>query len=252
MQDLGPGGVLLTSYGVLSRDAAAGLGGERRVALTGTPVENRLHELWALLNLLNPGLLGSLAQFRQRFAIPIERDQDQTAAERLRGLTGPFLLRRLKSDRAILPDLPGKIEQIELCQLSEEQATLYQAVADELLEQAAASDGIERQGLVLAGLTRLKQVCNHPARYLADGTDLAGAAAAIRSGCMAAWAAAPIASASCAACMCTSWCVAARWGRILRGRGSASCAAMAPAPLVRPCTSPHSGAYPANRPPGIP
>jgi non-specific serine/threonine protein kinase len=203
VQDLGPGGVLLTSYGVLSRDAAAlaglawgrlvfdeaqqlknpytamaraaaDLDGVRRIALTGTPVENRLHELWALLNLLNPGLLGSLAQFRQRFAIPIERDQDQAAAERLRGLTGPFLLRRLKSDRAILPDLPGKIEQIELCQLSEEQATLYQAVADELLEQAAASDGIERQGLVLAGLTRLKQVCNHPSHYLADGTDLAG------------------------------------------------------------------------------
>jgi len=203
IKELGPGGVLLTSYGVLSRDAAAlaqlswgrlvfdeaqqlknpytamaraaaGLGGERRVALTGTPVENRLHELWALLNLLNPGLLGSLAQFRQRFAIPIERDHDPVAAERLRGLTAPFLLRRLKSDRAILPDLPGKIEQTELCQLSEEQATLYQAVADELLAQAEASEGIERQGLVLAGLTRLKQVCNHPAHYLADGSDLAG------------------------------------------------------------------------------
>ena len=203
VQDLGPGGVLLTSYGVLSRDAAAlaglgwgrlvfdeaqqlknpytamaraaaGLGGERRVALTGTPVENRLHELWALLNLLNPGLLGSLAQFRERFSLPIERDQDVAAAERLRGLTAPFLLRRLKSDRSILPDLPGKIEQTQLCQLSEEQATLYQAVADELLEQAEASEGIERQGLVLAGLTRLKQVCNHPAHYLADGSDLAG------------------------------------------------------------------------------
>jgi len=203
VKDLGPGGVLLTSYGVLSRDAAAlaglswgrlvfdeaqqlknpytamaraaaGLGGERRVGLTGTPVENRLHELWALLNLLNPGLLGSLAQFRQRFAIPIERDHDVEAAERLRHLTAPFLLRRLKSDRAILPDLPGKIEQTEICQLSEEQATLYQAVAAELLEQADASDGIERQGLVLAGLTRLKQVCNHPAHYLADGTELAG------------------------------------------------------------------------------
>jgi len=203
LKELGPGGVLLTSYGVLSRDAAAlaqlswgrlvfdeaqqlknpytamaraaaGLGGERRVALTGTPVENRLHELWALLNLLNPGLLGSLAQFRQRFAIPIERDHDPVAAERLRGLTAPFLLRRLKSDREILPDLPGKIEQTELCQLSEEQATLYQAVADELLAQAEASEGIERQGLVLAGLTRLKQVCNHPAHYLADGSELAG------------------------------------------------------------------------------
>ena len=137
-------------------------------------MENRLHELWALLNLLNPGLLGSLAQFRQRFAIPIERDHDAEAAKRLRHLTAPFLLRRLKSDRAILPDLPGKIEQTEICQLSEEQATQYKAVAAELLEQADASDGIERQGLVLAGLTRLKQVCNHPAHYLADGTELAG------------------------------------------------------------------------------
>ena len=117
---------------------------------------------------------GCLGQFRQRFALPIERDQDTAVAEQLRGLTAPFLLRRLKSDRSILPDLPGKIEQTEFCQLSEEQATLYQAVADELLEQAEASDGITRQGLVLAGLTRLKQVCNHPAHYLDDGTDLAG------------------------------------------------------------------------------
>jgi SNF2 family DNA or RNA helicase len=140
--------------------AAAGLRAERRIALTGTPVENRLLELWALLQLLNPGLLGSLSQFRQRFALPIERDHDPEAAERLRRLTAPFLLRRLKSDPAILPDLPGRIEQTELCTLSEEQATLYQAVADELLEQAEQSEGIARQGLVLAGLTRLKQVCN--------------------------------------------------------------------------------------------
>jgi non-specific serine/threonine protein kinase len=203
LKALGPGGVLLTSYGVLSRDvqglaaiawgrlvfdeaqqlknpytsmarAAAALRGERRVALTGTPVENRLLELWALLQLLNPGLLGSLTQFRQRFAVPIERDRDPEAAERLRQLTAPFLLRRLKSDRAILPDLPGRIEQTELCSLSEEQATLYQAVAKELLEQAEASEGIARQGLVLAGLTRLKQVCNHPAHYLDDGSELAG------------------------------------------------------------------------------
>ncbi len=203
VQALGPGGVLLSSYGVLSRDAAllgsqrwgrlvfdeaqqlknpytamsqaaASLAGERRIALTGTPVENRLNELWALLHLLNPGLLGSLGQFRQRFAIPIERDRDAAAAERLRRLTAPFLLRRLKSDRSVLPDLPEKIVQTELCRLSEEQATLYQAVADELLEQAEASEGIERQSLVLAGLTRLKQVCNHPAHYLDDGSDLAG------------------------------------------------------------------------------
>ena len=203
LKALGPGGVLLCSYGVLSRDiawlraqrwgrlvfdeaqqlknpytamskAAAVLSAERRIALTGTPVENRLNELWALLHLLNPGLLGSLGQFRQRFALPIERDHDATVAEQLRALTAPFLLRRLKSDRSIVPDLPEKIEQTELCQLSEEQATLYQAVADELLDQAEASDGITRQGLVLAGLTRLKQVCNHPAHYLDDGTDLTG------------------------------------------------------------------------------
>jgi non-specific serine/threonine protein kinase len=203
LKSLGPGGVLLTSYGVLSRDAttlatvawgrlvfdeaqqlknpytaiskaAASLEGQRRIALSGTPVENHLLELWALLQLLNPGLLGSLAQFRERFAVPIERDHDDEAAERLRRLTAPFLLRRLKSDRAILPDLPGRIEQTELCALSEEQATLYQAVAAELLEQAEGSDGIERQGIVLAGLTRLKQVCNHPAHYLDDGSDLPG------------------------------------------------------------------------------
>jgi len=193
--------VLIASHGVLSRDAAllarldwgrlvfdeaqqlknpytavsraaAGLRAERRVALTGTPVENRLLELWALLQLLNPGLLGSLAQFRQRFALPIERDHDPEAAERLRRLTAPFLLRRLKSAAAILPDLPSRIEQTELCTLSEEQATLYQAVADELLEQAEQSECIARQGLVLAGLTRLKQVCNHPAHYLDDGSAL--------------------------------------------------------------------------------
>ena len=111
--------------------AAAGLRGERRIALTGTPVENRLLEVWALLQLLNPGLLGSLAQFRQRFAVPIERDHDEQAAERLRKLTGPFLLRRLKSDRAILPDLPGRIEQTELCALSQEQA-LSQLSTEEL------------------------------------------------------------------------------------------------------------------------
>jgi len=203
LKALGPGGVLIASYGVLSRDAAllarldwgrlvfdeaqqlknpytavsraaAGLRAERRIALTGTPVENRLLELWSLLQLLNPGLLGSLAQFRRRFALPIERDRDPEAAERLRRLTAPFLLRRLKSDPAILPDLPGRIEQTELCTLSEEQATLYQAVADELLEQAEQSEGIARQGLVLAGLTRLKQVCNHPAHYLGDGSALEG------------------------------------------------------------------------------
>jgi non-specific serine/threonine protein kinase len=196
-----PAPVLLTTYGMVSRDlpllagmgfgrlvfdeaqqlknpytaqskAAAALRGERRIALTGTPVENRLSELWALMQLLNPGLLGSLRQFRDQFALPIERDHDAEVAGRLQRLTAPFLLRRLKSDRGILPDLPEKIEQSEPCALSNEQATLYQAVVEELLAAAESSDGIERRGLVLAGLTRLKQVCNHPAHYLADGSAL--------------------------------------------------------------------------------
>ena len=196
-----PAPVLLTTYGMVSRDlpllavmgfgrlvfdeaqqlnnpytaqskAAAALRGERRIALTGTPVENRLSELWALMQLLNPGLLGSLRQFRDQFALPIERDHDAEVAARLQRLTAPFVLRRLKSDRGILPDLPDKIEQSEPCTLSNEQASLYQAVVEELLAAAESSDGIERRGLVLAGLTRLKQVCNHPAHYLADGSAL--------------------------------------------------------------------------------
>ncbi len=197
----GQGPVLLTTYGLLSRDlsllaglrfgrlvfdeaqqlknpytamskAAATLRGERRVALTGTPVENRLSELWALMQLLNPGLLGSLQQFRDHFATAIEREHDAEVAASLQRLTAPFILRRLKSDRGILPDLPAKIEQSESCVLTAEQATLYRAVVEELLEAAANSDGIERHGLVLAGLTRLKQVCNHPAHYLDDGSAL--------------------------------------------------------------------------------
>jgi len=201
LRAVGPGAVVLTTYGVVSRDlpllaslrfgrlvfdeaqqlknpytaqsrAAAALQGERRIALTGTPVENRLSELWALMQLLNPGLLGSLGQFRDQFAVPIERDHDPVVAARLQRLTGPFLLRRLKSDRNILPDLPGKIEQSEPCRLTPEQATLYQAVVEELLEAADEQEGIGRRGAVLAGLTRLKQVCNHPAHFLADGSAL--------------------------------------------------------------------------------
>jgi hypothetical protein len=154
--------------------AAAQLQGRRRVALTGTPVENRLAELWSIMHLLNPGLLGAAAEFRRRFAIPIERDGDPEAARLLQRITGPFVLRRLKTDRSIIADLPDKIETVDRCPLTREQASLYQAVVDDLLWQADHSEGIERRGLVLAGLTRLKQVCNHPAHFLADGSPLAG------------------------------------------------------------------------------
>jgi SNF2-related domain/SNF2 Helicase protein/Helicase conserved C-terminal domain len=146
----------------------------RRVALTGTPVENRLAELWSIMHVLNPGLLGSARAFRDRFAAPIEREQDPEATASLRRMTAPFVLRRLKSDRSIVSDLPDKIETTNTCLLTREQATLYRAVVDELVEQSDASDGMSRRGLVLAGLTRLKQVCNHPAQFLHDGSALGG------------------------------------------------------------------------------
>jgi SNF2 family DNA or RNA helicase len=160
--------------GTAQSRAAAELRAGRRVALTGTPVENRLSDLWSIMNLLNPGLLGSAVEFRERFALPIERDRDPLATDRLRRATGPFVLRRLKTDRSIITDLPAKIETVDHCPLTREQATLYQAVVDDLLEQAESSEGIQRSGIVLAGLTKLKQVCNHPAHFLADGTGLAG------------------------------------------------------------------------------
>ncbi len=160
--------------GTAQTRAAAELRAGRRLALTGTPVENRLADLWSIMHLLNPGLLGSALEFRERFALPIERDGDPVATERLRRATGPFVLRRLKTDRSIIADLPDKIETVDRCPLTREQATLYQAVVDDLLAQADSSDGIQRRGIVLAGLTRLKQVCNHPAHFLADGSGLPG------------------------------------------------------------------------------
>ncbi|MGC8514035.1 MAG: DEAD/DEAH box helicase [Acidimicrobiales bacterium] len=154
--------------------AAASLKAGRRVALTGTPVENRLSELWSIMHLLNPGLLGAARVFKERFAVPIEREGDAEATALLRRVTGPFVLRRLKTDRSIIADLPDKIETVDRCPLTKEQATLYQAVVDDMLAQADASDGIQRRGVVLAGLSKLKQVCNHPAHFLSDGSALAG------------------------------------------------------------------------------
>jgi len=147
---------------------------DRRIALTGTPVENRLSELWSIMHVLNPGLLGSARSFRERFAYPIEVDKDDEVTEMLRRVTGPFVLRRLKSDRSIISDLPDKIEVTDRCLLTREQATLYQAVVDDLLVRSEQADGIGRRGLVLAGLMRLKQVCNHPAHFASDGSALRG------------------------------------------------------------------------------
>ena len=154
--------------------AIRALPGRTRIAVTGTPVENRLGDLWSILEFANPGLLGTAPAFKKRYAEPIERHGDAEAADRLRRFTGPFILRRLKTDRSIIADLPDKLEMDVLCNLTAEQASLYRAVVDDMLERIATTEGIERRGLVLATMTKLKQVCNHPAQFLRDGTRLAG------------------------------------------------------------------------------
>jgi SNF2 family DNA or RNA helicase len=155
--------------------AVRGIPAGSRIALTGTPVENRLSDLWSLMEFTSPGLLGSAEKFRQRFAIPIERAGDEDAAQQLRRITGPFILRRLKTDKAIIADLPDKLEMKVWCNLTAEQASLYQATVDDMMERIeAAEPGIERRGLVLATMAKLKQVCNHPAHLLADGSRLDG------------------------------------------------------------------------------
>jgi SNF2 family DNA or RNA helicase len=141
-----------------------------RLALTGTPVENRLEELRSILDFANPKMLGSAQSFRARFAVPIERDRDETAAARLRTATAPFVLRRVKTDPTVISDLPEKFEMTVRANLTAEQASLYKAVVEEMLRQIDESEGMGRKGAVLAALTRLKQVCNHPAHYLADGS----------------------------------------------------------------------------------
>ena len=155
--------------------AVRGLPARSRMALTGTPVENRLADLWSILEFTNPGLLGSAEKFRSRYAVPIERHADEEAARQLRRLTGPFILRRLKTDTSIISDLPDKQEIKVWCNLTAEQASLYQAtVTDMLARIEAADDTIQRRGLVLATMARLKQACNHPAHLLGDGSRLPG------------------------------------------------------------------------------
>ncbi|MGC4070155.1 MAG: DEAD/DEAH box helicase [Polyangiaceae bacterium] len=196
------GTLVLTTYGLLRRDsellanvdwsvvaideaqniknsasatahAARALRASHRFALTGTPVENRLAELWSILEFANPGLLGSLEAFRRDFAVPIERYGNEEASTRLRRIVGSFILRRLKSDPHIIQDLPPKNEMKVFCTLTREQASLYKAVVDEELQRIESSDGISRRGRVLALLTFSKQICNHPAQYLGERGPLA-------------------------------------------------------------------------------
>jgi len=204
LDGLKPGTVAVTSYGLLRRDAtrlaevdwdvvvldeaqqiknqaaqtaraAKRLRALARVALTGTPVENRLSELWSIMDFANPGLLGPFHRFRTRYAVPIERWQARDATVRLRQVTAPFMMRRLKNDPAVAADLPPKIESTVVCALTREQATLYQAAVDTLLNDAGGlGSGIGRRGRILKLLTALKQICNHPAQYLDEAGPLAG------------------------------------------------------------------------------
>lgn len=193
--------LMVTSYGVVGRDfqelgtvewdrvvldeaqaiknsttraskAVRSLPSRHRIALTGTPVENRLSEMRSILDFVNPGVLGSTSFFRNHFAKAIEREQDPEMTERLRALTAPFILRRLKTDPTIIDDLPEKNEEIITVQMTAEQAALYKALVDDVQTRLAQRQGMARRGLVLATITRIKQICNHPAQYLGDGSSV--------------------------------------------------------------------------------
>jgi SNF2 family DNA or RNA helicase len=153
-----------------------------RVALTGTPVENRLTELWSIMDFLNPGFLGTAGGFRQKFAVAIERYHDKLRAEQLRGLVRPFVLRRLKSDPTVVADLPEKLETKEYAHLTGEQASLYESCVRRMLGEVEDAEGIKRRGLVLAALVKLKQICNHPALLLKEGGNTPGPIEPARSG----------------------------------------------------------------------
>jgi SNF2 family DNA or RNA helicase len=180
LQEIAWGGVILdeaqnvknpeTKQAKAARSLPAGY----RAALTGTPVENNVGDLWSIMEFLNPGLLGSQAEFKRRFFIPIQAEQDPAAAARLKRLTGPFVLRRLKTDKSIIADLPEKMEMKVFCTLTKEQASLYEAVARDAERTLDAADGIQRKGVVLATLSKLKQVCNHPAQFLGDNSSIPG------------------------------------------------------------------------------
>ncbi|MER6799936.1 DEAD/DEAH box helicase, partial [Amycolatopsis mediterranei] len=197
LDDLAPDEVVLATYGVLRRDRETlsevdwGLiaadeaqhvknplsatakelrkvPAQAKVALTGTPVENRLTELWSIVDWTTPGLLGPLDRFRRTVARPIERDRDKAVTERLAATVRPFLLRRRKSDPDIAPELPPKTETDRFVPLTAEQTTLYEAVVRENLAEIRETQGIKRRGQVLQLLNELKQICNHPAQFLKE------------------------------------------------------------------------------------
>jgi non-specific serine/threonine protein kinase len=145
---------------------AKALSARARFALTGTPIENRLGDLWSIFDFLNPGLLGSSKEFTN--FIKRLADRPHNSYGPLRELVRPYILRRLKTDKTVIADLPDKTEVKAFCQLSRKQAALYQQAVKELAEQLADAEGIRRKGLVLSFLMRFKQICNHPSQWLGD------------------------------------------------------------------------------------
>ncbi len=144
---------------------------KHRLALTGTPVENRLLDLWSIFNFLNPGYLGKEAQFRKSFEVPIQKDNDRIKSSTLKKLVEPLILRRVKTDQSIINDLPDKVDQKLYTNLTKEQASLYEAVVKDVEKQLDEAEGIQRKGLILSTLMKLKQICNHPAQFLQDGSE---------------------------------------------------------------------------------
>ncbi|MFJ3581743.1 SNF2-related protein [Streptomyces sp. NPDC090127] len=196
LDSVGEHTVVITTYGVLRQDAKLAartwdlvvadeaqhaknhtsatirylrsLTSTARLALTGTPVENNLSELWTLIDWANPGLFGTLKTFRSRYAAAAEREPDGPAAHALGRLIAPFLLRRAKSDPGIAPELPAKVDTRRIVELTPEQAALYEAVVRETMDQIAHSADAARSGLVFKLITALKQITNHPAHYLGE------------------------------------------------------------------------------------
>jgi SNF2 family DNA or RNA helicase len=203
LDDVEPNAIVLATYGVVRRDIERLSGHDwglvvadeaqaiknhltrtarlmrtirsrARLALTGTPVENHLGDLWSILDWTTPGLLGPYETFRREIAIPVERHRDQAVTEMFGRMVKPFLLRRRKIDPGVAPDLPPKIETDEMMPLTTEQTTLYRATVEDILAQIEEADGINRRGLVLKLLTGLKQICNHPAQFLKQPGPLQG------------------------------------------------------------------------------
>lgn len=186
--------VLITSYGLARRDkkklnkmkwllliideaqniknphteqtkAIKSIEAQHKIAMSGTPVENRMLEYWSIFDFANKHYLGTSKQFNDRYAFPIEKERDKDCLDRFKKITSPFILRRVKSDKSIIADLPDKIENNRYCSLTTEQAALYQEVVDISVKKIEESEGIERKGLILKLINSLKQICNHPSQF---------------------------------------------------------------------------------------